>query len=395
MSSILTNNGAIVALQTLKSVNSSLTRAQNEISTGKAVGNAKDNSAIWAISKVMESDVSAFKTLSESLSLGQSTVAVARAATETTQDLLNQIKSKIVSAQGENIDRGKLQDDINKLTDQIRTAVSAAQFNGLNLVNGTADEATKVLSSLDRSTTGVTSNSISVASNDLLVGVKVTSASAAKATVAAAGTTAALTFAFQGTGTPTTAMSMYDDNASLSDATKLLAGDTIALRFGDKSVSYTIKKGDTAALINTGMQAALTKAGVTNVTWAGGQATNGTGAALDMEVVTTRGSMGQLGVMDVSTTESAAHALSDIEGMLQSAINAGASYGANEKRIEIQNDFLGKLTDAMRQGIGAMVDANMEEASARLQALQTQQQLGIQALSIANQAPSSILALFR
>ncbi|MFN7051430.1 MAG: flagellin, partial [Gemmobacter sp.] len=46
-------------------------------------------------------------------------------------------------------------------------------------------------------------------------------------------------------------------------------------------------------------------------------------------------------------------------------------------------------------GIGSMVDADMEEASARLQALQTQQQLGIQALSIANQAPQSILSLFR
>ena len=49
----------------------------------------------------------------------------------------------------------------------------------------------------------------------------------------------------------------------------------------------------------------------------------------------------------------------------------------------------------MKTGIGSLVDADMEEASARLQALQTQQQLGIQALSIANQAPSSILALFR
>ncbi|MCW8842989.1 MAG: flagellin, partial [Rhodobacteraceae bacterium] len=80
MSSILTNSSAMVALQTLKSVNSNLADTQNEISTGKRVATAKDNSAVWAISKVMESDVNGFKAISESLSLGQSTVAVARQA---------------------------------------------------------------------------------------------------------------------------------------------------------------------------------------------------------------------------------------------------------------------------------------------------------------------------
>ncbi len=57
MSSILTNNGAMVALQTLKSINSSMADTQSKISTGKAVASAKDNSAVWAISKVMEADV--------------------------------------------------------------------------------------------------------------------------------------------------------------------------------------------------------------------------------------------------------------------------------------------------------------------------------------------------
>jgi flagellin len=53
------------------------------------------------------------------------------------------------------------------------------------------------------------------------------------------------------------------------------------------------------------------------------------------------------------------------------------------------------LVDSLKSGIGSMVDANMEEASARLQALQVQQQLATQSLSIANQAPQNILALFR
>ena len=61
MSSILTNTSAMVALQTLRGVNAKLSMTQNEISTGKSVGSAKDSASIWAISKVMESDVNGFK----------------------------------------------------------------------------------------------------------------------------------------------------------------------------------------------------------------------------------------------------------------------------------------------------------------------------------------------
>ena len=79
MTSILTNNGAMVALQTLNSINMNLENTQNAISTGKDVATAKDNSAIWAISKVMESDVAGFNAVGDSLALGESTVAVATA----------------------------------------------------------------------------------------------------------------------------------------------------------------------------------------------------------------------------------------------------------------------------------------------------------------------------
>ena len=60
-----------------------------------------------------------------------------------------------------------------------------------------------------------------------------------------------------------------------------------------------------------------------------------------------------------------------------------------------QADFVSNLTDSLKSGIGTLVDADMEEASARLQALQVQQQLATQSLSIANQAPQSLLSLFR
>ena len=84
-----------------------------------------------------------------------------------------------------------------------------------------------------------------------------------------------------------------------------------------------------------------------------------------------------------------------VEALLTTSIDAAASFGSVEKRIDIQRDFISELSDSLKAGIGSMVDANMEETSARLQALQVQQQLGVQALSIANQQPQTLLSLFR
>jgi len=174
MSSILTNNGAMVALQTLKSINNDLSETQSIISTGKSVGSAKDNAAIWAISKVMESDVQGFTAISSSLSLGESTVAVARQGSETVTDLLTEMKDKIVASQESNVDREKIQQDIGALRDQITSVVGAAQFNGLNLLSNTDTEAgsgtVSVLSSLDRSGSGVAASNIDIKKNDLGTG---------------------------------------------------------------------------------------------------------------------------------------------------------------------------------------------------------------------------------
>ncbi|AUH64776.1 flagellin N-terminal helical domain-containing protein [Paracoccus zhejiangensis] len=101
------------------------------------------------------------------------------------------------------------------------------------------------------------------------------------------------------------------------------------------------------------------------------------------------------GVTAITDAATAATALGEIEGYLNTVVDAAAELGSFGKRIANQSDFMGLLADSLKLGIGSLVDANMEEASARLQALQTQQQLGIQSLSIANQAPQSILALFR
>ena len=107
------------------------------------------------------------------------------------------------------------------------------------------------------------------------------------------------------------------------------------------------------------------------------------------------GGLATLAAVDVSTAGGAATALGNIEALIQTSITAAAAFGSAEGRIETQSNFVSKLMDTMKSGIGSMVDADLEAASARLQALQVQQQLATQSLSIANQAPQNILALFR
>lgn len=281
MSSILTNNSAMVALQTMKSINADLASTTNAISTGKEISTAKEGSAIWAISRVMESDVTGFNAVSDALALGESTVAVASAAADQIVNVLEDMKALAVSANSENVDFEKIQNDIAERAAQVGSIISAAQFNGANLlasdVDGNGATSLSVLSSLDRvGSAAPTLSTIDVATVDF--------------------------------------------EADIDLATNLTA---------------------------------------------------------------------------ITDTTSAATAVSEIETFLQTAIDGAAALGASSKRLEDQQEFVGKLTDAMKSGIGSLVDTDMEAASARLQALQTQQQLGVQALSIANQAPQTLLQLFR
>jgi len=504
MSSILTNSSAMVALQTLKSINTNLAKTQAEISTGKQISSAKDNSAVWAISKVMEADVNGFTAISDSLSLGESTLAVARQASETVTDLLTQMKGKIVAAQEENVDRAKLQTDISALRDQISSVVGAAQFNGLNMVSGTDN--VNILSSLDRSSDGtVTASNITVARQDLgtsqgtfgtgtsltangtasaaavantantaivtvgntwaandtatltVAGVEVafTAAGAAVADIGdglaglinglglegitATGNgdgtlTVSSTRAFQGvdisvgestagdgdvlittlngTGSLTDTSGEIDEraeNIAFSTSAAVTEGDSYKVTVGTSSYDYIAGKGETMEDVARGLKIAIDSGGSSDITTRVVQdATTGQwslkvdndGASASFAVSGNAGGVASGGLfgldsIDVTTDVGASSALDNIETMINVAIDAAADFGSAAGRVETQNSFIGKLTDSLRAGIGSLVDADMEAASARLQALQVQQQLGTQALSIANQAPQNILALFR
>ena len=96
----------------------------------------------------------------------------------------------------------------------------------------------------------------------------------------------------------------------------------------------------------------------------------------------------------LNTSAGAATALTAIDSAITSVSDKLAALGSVAKRIEVQGDFTTKLTDILRAGVGTLVDADLAEESAMLQSLQIKQQLGVQALSIANSGPQTILALF-
>jgi flagellin len=95
-----------------------------------------------------------------------------------------------------------------------------------------------------------------------------------------------------------------------------------------------------------------------------------------------------------STATTAAAVLALIAGSLTNVNAALGRLGTGQKSLETHRTFISKLSDTLEVGIGNLVDADLAKESARLQALQVKQQLGVQALSIANQAPQAILQLF-
>ena len=114
------------------------------------------------------------------------------------------------------------------------------------------------------------------------------------------------------------------------------------------------------------------------------------------------GTYGTISTVDISSLTDSAADITTLEAYISGADNAisamttaASTLGAVKSRIDLQKDFVSNLMDAIDRGIGQLVDADMNEESTRLQALQVQAQLGIQALSIANQSSQNILALFR
>jgi flagellin len=305
MSSLLTNTSALTALQTLNATARDLTTTQAHISSGLRVASASDNAAYWSIATTMKSDNAALSSVKDALSLGSATIDVQSSALNSSVDVINQIKSKLVAATQPGVDRQKVQAEIGSLQKQLKSVADSASFSGQNWLSvdssATGYNATKsVVSSFSRDAAGA----VSVGTIDV----------------------------------DTSTTKLYDSN-----------GQTGII---DKSRT----QGSTTTSLATMDISALTD------------------SSADLATIN-------------DYVKIADAALSDVT-------KAASDLGASKTRIASQTSFISNLSDSITKGVGSLVDADMNQESTRLQALQVQQQLGVQSLSIANQNSSMILKLF-
>jgi flagellin len=188
---------------------------------------------------------------------------------------------------------------------------------------------------------------------------------------------------------------LYNDSAT-AIGTKEMVGSFTRSAAGTVSVGVLSFDASTSVLIDTTTAAngQLTK-GIA-VTQPSGTTTTTATYNLLVAAGTTASTTSTTIELTTSTSDDNIEGMiSAVDKMLLNLTDAAATLGATNKRISMQDDFMADLMDVIDKGVGRLVDADMNEESTRLKALQTQQQLGIQALSIANSNSENILSLFR
>jgi flagellin len=427
MSSVNTNYGAMVALQSLNKTNRDLEVVQGRINTGLKVSSAKDDGAVFAIAEGMRNRVNTIATVKDTINRANSVVETSIAAGTAIGDVLKQMKEKATAAAANDLtndQRNALNADFVQLRDQVSRIVGAATFNGTNLINGTATAGIAVMMSDQGSTANVqrVTSDTSALGDILLSRGQVmsdivqddgTEGGINDATTAADSDFVRVTV---GTGADEQVFNVVIDQGmtvgQFADAFSVATGGRVKASFNDATgqISYegstaftlTMVEGDQGTEVTGAAASALLGTGATT-----GTAVNSAGVASTTPTTTTvsgfnfnLGSSGQAlaglsATADITTQGNAQNLLAALDTAITSLNRDLATMGSQSKSLEAQNNFLTKLSDSLEKGVGNLVDADLAKESARLQSLQIKQQLGAQALSIANQAPSLVLSLFR
>ena len=392
MSSILTNTNAMAALSTLRSISSGMEETQARISSGLRVGSASDNAAYWSIATTMRSDNMALSSVSDALGLGAAKVDTAYAGMESAIEVVKEIKAKLVAATEDGVDKTKIQEEITQLKDQLTSIASAASFSGenwlqANLTSGGADLQKSVVASFvrdDNNAVSVKKVNYTLSSTNVLfdtggnTGILDKTYNVSQASIT-------LKVNMNGTETEKTVGAYSVDQ--LIGGSAVFTGNFANVAAGALAGNYAkvegtwVKAVDVAA---TGQEVVVdaggTKWGVDTTAVPTSAVAIQSIATLDLNSLTNV----QLDVM-----------ISAVDAALSNMTSAAANLGSIGMRIDMQEEFVKKLSESIDSGIGRLVDADMNEESTRLKALQTQQQLAIQALSIANSDSQSVLSLFR
>ncbi|MQT12776.1 flagellin N-terminal helical domain-containing protein [Segnochrobactrum spirostomi] len=389
MTSLITNNSATVALSTLRSINSQLDTVNTRVSTGKRINSASDGAAYWSISTTLTSDNGALGSVKDAIGLDKNTVDAAAGGLKTVLDSLNTLKNKLTTAMSTSADRGKLQQEISSTLDGIKSVSDNTVMNGTNWLSvdssATNYNSTKALvSSFSRSTSSTGTSTVNVSASYLDTGAIMLYDKKAAATTVGSTVT--------GTAAVATAATQADStDATLTDARG--AGFTVAIstatgaQGGFLDTVYSVAF-NTFADGGTGTDTIAGTSDDPADTY-----TAGTAAAADDFSISK---------MDISKLSNSYKDLNKIQAYVKvvdatiQQLTAGATtLGATSSRLTSQQNFAQSLMDTNTSSIGNLVDADMEQESSRLKALQTQQQIGVQSLSIANSTTSNLLSLFR
>jgi len=415
MTSVNTNYGALVALQSLNQTTRELSEVQQRVNTGLKVSSAKDNGAVFAIAEGQRARVASLGAVQDGIDRATSVIDVGLSAGEAIGDILKQLKDKAVAAQANDLSqdqRDALQADFAALRDQVNQIANAATFNGSNLVNGTnltaGASAFTVLTSDISGTAGAYE-----LDGTVMTGGPFSSAATLNTATGALviGANDELEFSITN-GNETTTFTVDVDGADtiqqFVDSVGEASGGRVTATYSETTGQISYASSEAFTVTYTDGTAAFDDLGHFD-------GTNGTGGTAMTQVVAPGASSNQLTVsgfdfrlgvagqalagftssLDISTATGGQLASDAIDTALTNLTKDLATLGAQSKALDVQKTFLGKLSDSIEAGIGNLVDADLAKESARLQALQVKQQLGAQALSIANSAPSIVLSFFR
>jgi flagellin len=414
----------MAALQTLQGISKNLSDTQAHVSSGLRVGSAADNAAYWSIATTMRSDNSALSAVSDALGLGSAKVDTAYSGMNAAIDVVTQIKTKLVAATEDGVDKSKVQGEIKQLQDQLKSIGDAASFSGENWleadVSGAGGAAVSVTKNVVASFVRDGSGNVSVKKVDYTL-----DSSSVLFDTGATGNygNGLLDNEARFNGTDGVAISVNVNGVATTQAVKAYSTDTL-LNASPALTFQTNASGQTVALDNNGAPQYLQLSGedkwvklTTAQPAAGQEVAYDDGAGTSYYVDTTNQptavtnaaagfSVSNLDITKLSTvranmggsfTDSDAlnFMIQSVDSTLKQMTSAAASLGSLNSRIDTQTDFVSSLMDSIDSGVGKLVDANMEQESSKLSALQTQQQLAVQALSIANSSSQNILSLFR
>jgi len=356
MSSINTNLAAMTALQSLNQTMSSLQTTQAHISTGHRFDTASDNAAYWSIATTMRSDNSALSTVQDALNLGASTIDVASAGLNAAISVTSQIKQKLVAAAQPGVDRTKIQSEITQLQTQLKSIADSAVFSGQNwLSTNSAATGFNGVKSIVASYSHDSTGGVSISTIDVTTVNKTVND-------AAPGTSTMALFDNAPDATDgTSAKGILD----AQDAANQGGKDATGADIGGYWVKDSANPGGVAVTIADTANAAVNTLSISGFT------------------ADSTENLEQINAMAQMVDKAIAH-----------MTTAASDLGAGKSRVTLQQSFVSALRDSIDKGISALVDADMNAESTKLQALQVQQQLGVQSLSIANQSSQAILKLF-